>query len=586
MNSKQVKRIVTSTGGILDGILNLAVKSKLPDKKLLMIKNKAKKRQLADVLNSLNMLDFIRAERTLYSHSKMAQKLVLSDIIRTSADTEFGRKYHFDKIKSISDFRKNVPITSWSDYEDYSRRMTNGEENLLFPGQATFFYRTSGTTSDFKFIPESEKEVVARKALTKARYMERVHASSFKALSKVFSFYNKADMLITKGGIPAGTASGRTGQIAEDNVGAKTLGIQAYDPLIVEELEDEALYYTIMRLTIVYDDMGAIMGNNAHMMSVMIDVAREHAKEIIEDIRYGTNKYELSDELASAEKEALTPNPARADELLKLYDEDKFIPRYYWPNLRLASFWLGGSVGVFVNEIKDLLPKKVTYVDTGYGASEAKVNIPISANTPAAPLSVFSSFYEFIPEEGGEVLLPEELEDGKTYELLLTTYGGLYRYRIKDYVRVDGFTGTTPNIYFVSKASDVANLTQEKIAGSILINALSDIVSENGMRLCIAQIYPDSENTCYDIYIETDDIDMDTLTFNDIIEDGLCKKVVQYGRYRHELKLINKCNVYLMKEGFGETLNDKYSKGNATASQVKIPVVISERPDENWIIRT
>jgi hypothetical protein len=38
-----------------------------------------------------------------------------------------------------------------------------------------------------------------------------------------------------------------------------------------------------------------------------------------------------------------------------------------------------------------------------------------------------------------------------------------------------------------------------------------------------------------------------------------------------------------MKEGWSEYLMKKYAKGNATVAQVKVPVVINEMPDDEWI---
>lgn len=575
---------------VFDQVIDKAFHIPLSRSGLLKFNEDASCIQPAKVLCDMNSYDFVRTVRTMFEYTKLAQRLVLQDIIRSNAKTEYGKKYHFDEIKSVTDFREKVPVTAWEDYKDYVGRMEKGEEDVLFAGKATFFYRTSGTVEAYKLIPESKKEMIARKAVTKARYYERIHASSLKALKRVFSIYNKGELFLTEGNIPAGTASGRTMQIADESekegkkgVKVNMPGVMAYSPLVLKELEGEALYYTVMRLTVVYDDIGAVMGNNARMMSMLAATAQKHAKEIIEDIKNGTSKYELSDELKEAEKEALTPNPKRAKQLEKLLKKDRFIPRYYWPNLAMASFWLGGSVGVFVKEARKLFPEKTAFVDTGYGASEAKVNIPVKTGQPASPLSVLTAFYEFIPEEGGRPLLAEELEDGKTYELLLTTYGGLYRYRIKDYVRVEGFTGTTPNIYFVSKAQDMANLVMEKLAGSVLLEAIAEIVTENNMPFTFAQVYPNEKTAGYVICIEAKGQGRELKAFSKIMDEGLAKKVSRYNLYRNELKLLNPCEVHFMKAGWYDMLMNGNAGGNATATQVKIPVVAKEMPASEWI---
>ena len=246
-----------------------------------------------------------------------------------------------------------------------------------------------------------------------------------------------------------------------------------------------------------------------------------------------------------------------------------------------ASFWLGGSVGVYVDSVRPLLPEGIRYVDVGYGASETKINIPMKPNTPAGALAVFSSFFEFIPEEGGAPLLAHELEDGKNYELILTTNAGLYRYRLKDLVRVDGFTGTTPNIYFLTKLADVANIAQEKIPGSMLIEAIRDTAAEAGNPCRMAQVYPNSDAASYVICMEAEKMPEDMAAFEKTMDEGLRSRLTQYDTYRG--KLLNPCRIVLMKKEWADDQMKKYAKGNATAAQVKVPVVIDAMPEQAWV---
>ncbi len=561
----------------LNNAVRLALKVPVSKRKLSGLLEQAGKKQLAELMLGMNYYDFLRVQRALYEYPKPVQRKVLQEMLKASKDTEFGKKHNFDKISSISDFRKEVPVSTWEDYEEYASRLTKGESDLLFPGKATFFYRTSGTTAAFKFIPESKREAVARKLISRARNAEILLISSLGALHKIFPFFNKGGLDVTEGGIPCGTASGRTSQLTDTRLLKKL----AYPPQMVEELEGEPLQYTMMRCAMAFEDVTVILGNNAKMMTNLVDFARDNAKDIISDIREGTNKYPLSDELKELISESLVSKPERADQLQRLYDQGRMIPKYYWPNLLSSCFWLGGSVGVHVDEVRKLLPDETRYIDVGYGASEAKINIPNMEDTPAGALSIFSSFYEFIPEEGGEPLLADELEDGKNYEIVLTTYAGLYRYRLKDMIHVDGFTEKTPNIYFLTKTSDVANLAQEKIPGVMLIEAIKSVAERSGFGMRTAQVYPDSSTMSYVICIETEKDVTDAESFRKTMDEGLQKELEQYGIYRG--RLLSMCKLAVMKEGWLESLMKKYAKGNATAAQVKIPVVITGMPDKEWI---
>lgn len=561
----------------LKDLTSQMMKSPLPHWRKQQLLDTAKTRQLPEILLEMDDLNFVKAERALYANCAKTQELVLMEMIRANQHTEFGKAHHFNQIKSIEDYRQNVPLSDWDDYAEYSERLGKGEEDIIFPGRPTFFYRTSGTTASYKYIPESTREVKARKVISRARNTEIFLMCSKKVIHKIFAFFNKSSFDISEGGIQRGTASGRTSELTNPELVAR----MTYPPQVVNEFEGEKLMYIMLRLSIKSKDVTSLLGNNALMMKNLVEYGQANAKELIEDIRNGGCKYEMSDGLREQLKDTLAPDPARADELENLYREGKFTPRYYWPGLLAAGFWLGGSVGVYVDTVRPLLPETTKYIDVGYGSSETKINIPTKPETSAGALAVFCSFFEFIPEEGGAPLLAHELEDGKNYEIILTTNGGLYRYRLKDLVHVDGFIGNTPNIYFLTKLTDVANIAQEKIPGSMLLEAIRKVAKELGHPCKMAQVYPDAQKVQYTIYMETEVEVEDREDFKKKIDEGLRKHLTQYDTYRK--KLLHSCEIVQMRKGWADSLMKKYAKGNATVAQVKVPVVVNASLEEEWI---
>ena len=572
------KRLIRALSPLLDSVAGRLADKPLPERKLALLRQEAAGRQMADVLSRYGTISLLRAERTLYRDCAAVQEAVLMDILRANAQTEYGRKHHFDRIAGVRDYRETVPVIVWEDVRESIDRMLNGEEDLLFPGSAVYFFRTSGTTGAAKFIPESAAEAAARKVTNRLRYAERVLASSLRSTSCIFAMFSRSSDVMTPCGIPAGNSSGHTAGA----VGGRISRRYAYTPRLVEELEGNELYYTMMRLALTHRDVSMVSVNNARMLSMLVRLAEENAPMLIADIRSGTNRYPLSDEVRRIEEKALRPNPRRADELERLYRRKQFTPRYYWKDLALASFWLGGSVGVFVDEVRPLLPEGTCFMDVGYGASEAKINIPLTPDRAAGPLSIFSGFFEFIPEEGGKPLLAHELEDGKTYEIMLTTYGGLYRYRIEDYVRVEGFTGTTPNICFLTKSSDVANLVEEKIAGALLANAVRFAAEQDGLGCRACQVYPDEKTTRYVICLETERVPEDVPAFAEKLDQVLCEQIAIYEVERHSEQMLLPCTVQMMKKGWADHLTEKAAKGRGSSAQIKTTVVICEMPESEW----
>ncbi|MGL4463014.1 MAG: GH3 family domain-containing protein, partial [Planctomycetia bacterium] len=78
----------------------------------------------------------------------------LFEQIRREAPTAFGRDHGFKEIRTVAEFRRQVPITKYEYVAPYIERVKNGETEALFHKQPVLmFAMTSGTTDTRKFIP-------------------------------------------------------------------------------------------------------------------------------------------------------------------------------------------------------------------------------------------------------------------------------------------------------------------------------------------------------------------------------------------------------------------------------------------------
>src|SRR5262245_49920640 len=84
-----------------------------------------------------------------YQHEALMEK------ISRNASSAFGRDYRFASIRSVADFRRQVPILTYEDHHPYVSRVLHGETTALFaPGtRVLMFAMTSGTTGDPKRLP-------------------------------------------------------------------------------------------------------------------------------------------------------------------------------------------------------------------------------------------------------------------------------------------------------------------------------------------------------------------------------------------------------------------------------------------------
>lgn len=569
MKKKADAEFVNSAAAFLAG-------RRVPEEKYRAFLKAAGKTQMAELLKKAGLIGMIRMERRLFQDCERVQKTVLKELLRANQDTEFGKAHHFSEIGSVRAFRRAVPVSEWSDYAADMKRLEKGEADVLFPGKAVYFHETTGTTGAYKLIPESARDTLVREIAGTTRNMEKSLACGtfgylLKKDAKIFALTSDMAARFTEGGIPRGSASGRTASLES---GGRIAAMLAVPELLANYYTDEDYSYMALRAALFYENVVMVEGNNAKLLENIIRYGEARQWELIADIREGTCRLDMPEDVRKMLAPVLRPAPARAEQLTALAKEGKFIPRYYWPELRCASLWLGGSVGCYAEAVRPLLPEGTHFMDLGYGASEGKVNIPLTPETPAGALMTYTGFYEFIPdgEEDAEPLMAHELESGKDYELLMTTNSGLYRYRIHDIIHVDGFTGTTPLISFKTKAGDCANLAQEKIYGSLLQQTVTEAVAGSfGVRAM--QVYPDPEKVRYVIYIEPDREVQNT--------GGLSEEVDRYLRGHIEMydwarsTALGEAEVRLMPEGWYGKIYEAYARGRSNKTQIKVPVVRS-----------
>lgn len=537
---------------------------------------------LPEVLLAMNNADFEQVSAIIFGEASFIQQELLKEIISFAQETEFGYKYDFAHIKNIDDFRQRVSITSWHDYEPYADRLAKGESDLLFPGKAQFFTITSGSTGKEKLIPDSKMSEVVRKLILRYRTAQYLKVVPNLMEGRLFPLSNAPQLSKTDSGIPCGAASGLT--VNQSNISH----ILAYPLTLLQNQDSESMDYLIMRLSIAHENVRMIVGNNAGRLSNLIRLAERHADQIIKDIENGTieGARQVDPQIHELLTNTLQPNSVRAAQLRKLLEEGKsFIPKYYWPNLKLASFWLSSSVGTYVEEVKPLLPSTTQYMDAGYGSSEAKFNIPTEPDRKDGTLSIATCFYEFIPEEGGEPLLAHEVEVGKSYRLIITTWGGLYRYDMKDIVQVNGFVGTTPIIEFIRKECDQLNVCGEKVPVLSVDRSIREVLSEKGLRVKQIQVYPNIDKRRYDCYIELVDNDQACLDEHDLAE--IDRRISGYSlayQIFHTQGLLNSPHFIEMKSGWQESLYRERLKPGLTISQIKLPILIHQPANSNWIL--
>jgi hypothetical protein len=439
-----------------------------------------------------------RLRRLLASaeNGRHVQREVLLRKLRRHADSDFGRQHGFAQIKSVADFRRQVPLTTYEYYQPYIQRLKRGEVTALFaPGtKLLMFALTSGTTATPKFIPITEEcfqqyregwNLWAVRTYLDHRDMLR---------KKTLGLASNWDQFCTEGGTPCGSISGLATQttplIGRPIFVSPWMLIKIKDPVVKQ--------YASLRLAAASRRVGMLMTANASTLVGLARLADARRESLIRDIHDGT--FSEPDALPAEVRRSLgrcfrRADPVRARELENIVAETGHLyPRDFWPELSVLAVWLGGSAGAYLPQLKEYYGQTALR-DHGLSASEGRMTIPLSDGTSAGLLEFQHHFFEFIPEDEYDnahpaVLEAHELEVGKNYFIVLTTSGGLYRYDIHDLVRCVGHEGSVPLLEFLNKGSFFSSINGEKLSEFQAASAVREAFGELGLSIDTFTVAP------------------------------------------------------------------------------------------------
>jgi len=96
---------------------------------------------LLTVVASRAKANFVRQTR----QTAKVQERFLLELIQAHRNTELGRKYKLGEIKTVEQFREQIPILPYSIYEPYLERIAQGEQNILTADRVVYITLTSGS---------------------------------------------------------------------------------------------------------------------------------------------------------------------------------------------------------------------------------------------------------------------------------------------------------------------------------------------------------------------------------------------------------------------------------------------------------
>lgn len=502
---------------------------------------------------------------------------LLKKIIRDNKDTEFGKKYHFDEIQTIDDFKRLVPPSVYDDYAQDMERVKAGEGNVFTASKILGFSRTSGSSGMPKYIPATVPSLQAYVKYTWTRALA-LGAKALKEQGKPFHpgrgvFLSPATNELLPNGMPCSN-------IAE--IGAREYG--TFYPYILTvpykklfDMHDGDYIYNIYRFALADEDVTFIFSVFFSINVSQMSYLRENWQVIVDDIEKGTinEKIDLKPEVRETLSKLIHPMPERAAYLRKQFEQgfDETLFKRLWPHMTVLCSIGNASFKPAADYVRRF-SAGVPFDFSIYGASEGLVAACCALEDTRMQLLTDSCFYEFIPaDEAGDddarLLTLDQLEAGQKYEVLITTRAGLYRYHLKDVIEVRGFRDRCPLISFVYRKGQMFNVAGEKFSEEDARITVEMLEKEHGVSIDHWLFYQDDSVTPsrYALVVESDaDLDWDGCI--DELEDymGRCNKRYTGQRAKH---FISRLTVRRQTPGTHDAWAQRCLDLGASAAQLK-----------------
>jgi hypothetical protein len=366
--------------------------------------------------------------RAARRNPRQVQERILCRFLRKNAETEYGRRYQYAKLRSVQQFQETVPIVGYDDVAEWIDRILHGQPQVLTTERVLFVEKTSGSASAVKYIPYTASLL-----------------AEFRAAIGAWMF----DLFTGRPRLLGGEQYWSISPLARDErrtPGGLRVGI-----------DDDTQYLgPLSRLAL--RQVLAVPG--AAALAADIDECRRLTLRALTRCR---NLRFIS-----------VWNPSFLSLLVDRLPAGTR-PLDCWPRLQLISCWTGSVSARFVPELRDRFPG-VEIQGKGLLATEGVVSFP-ELGRPAPSPAVTSHFFEFI-DAGGTARLVDELEVGHRYRVLITTGGGLARYALGDVIEV-----VAPGaIEFVDRADNVSDVCGEKLSEAFVRLILEEAAAHFAME--------------------------------------------------------------------------------------------------------
>jgi hypothetical protein len=372
------------------------------------------------------------------------------------------------RVRGLEDLRA-LPVERYEDVEERVARAADGDPSSLSRSPLVRFERSGGSSGAQKLVPMTRASLAEmNRALQPWLFGLYARTPGVAAGPAYWSISPMGDKrAFTKSGVPIGADD--DAEYFPAPVRRVLSRVLAAPSVLSRFTTVERCRYATLRVLLEREDLALLSVWSPTFLTLLLDALDANLPKLLDDL--ATGLCSVDGDLDVAEALPLRAMPARAAHLRDAASRGRLTSRELWPRLALLSMWTDAAAAAFVDEARARFPG-VPVQGKGLLATEGVVSVPWP-NAPAPVLAVRSHVLELVDDDGRPRFV-HEVEEGRTYEVLLTTGAGLVRYRLGDRVTVVGRVDATPCVRFVGRADATSDLVGEKLAAAFVSRVLDD----------------------------------------------------------------------------------------------------------------
>ncbi|HZT98923.1 MAG TPA: GH3 auxin-responsive promoter family protein [Ktedonobacteraceae bacterium] len=492
------------------------------------------------------------------------QSAVFKRILSSNVDTEFGREHHFAEVVSIEAYQCLVPLRTYEEFQPYIDRIAEGHPGVLTLQTVRQFALTSGSTQASKLVPYTNALV--------SEFQEGIDPwvyylfRSFPRMLLGKTYWSVTPVGDRKSYTAGGIAIGFDDEQQYFSPFTRWVlnSITTAPPQLAQLSDMEVFRYVTLRLLLQEKLLSWVSVWNPSFLTLLLDPLSTWFSQLTEDIKQGD--LSVASKIDLPLRNVLLPlckkNPARAKELALLYADwqgkpfiepnvlDRTLYEAIWPHMQFISCWAHGNAALALPRLKTYFPH-ARIQPKGLLATEAFISFPFKEDVSA--LSLLSHFFEFeeVDETAPAIKLAHELQAGRRYSVIVTTGGGLYRYRLNDLIEVVDFYHQCPLIRFVGKQSKVVDICGEKLNEEYVRTTVTALLTKHNLNPSFWMIAPewsDADRPFYTLFIQfAPDAAIDKRLLQDVAReiDEAMQESYHYG-YSRRLGQLDHCRLFVI----------------------------------------